>query len=409
VNLLKKAVLYVARAVGLTDPRLYQYIGARHSETGETVTASSVLGLSAAWACVNLVAGSVGSLPLMVYRTTGDTREVARNHRLYRILHDSPNADQTSLEFWEFIAASLELQGAGFSEKELNSAGQLVALHPPITPELMKVERQANGSYQYRWTDQFGKARVVGEDRMLHIRGFGGGLSTLAFGRQTFGIAQALERTTARTFANGTNYTGIFKVKESLDATQRAQLENLLQGKFVASLRDGVPMVLDRDAEWLSLSMSAEDAQMLESRGFSVEEVCRFFGVPPIMIGHGEKTSSWGTGIAEVTQGFVKYTLRKRLKRIEQALEKQLLTVADRVAGITIEFNLEGLLRGDSKARAEFYQYALQNGWMTINEVRRLENLPPVPGGDTPRMQSQNVPISGPRTVSDSQSEDEQV
>ena len=126
----------------------------------------------------------------------------------------------------------------------------------------------------------------------------------------------------------------------------------------------------------------------------SERRVCRFFGVPPFMVGHTEKTTSWGTGLEQQTLGFQKFTLRRRLKRIEQALAKQLLSPADRQAGLVIEFNLEGLLRGDSAARASFYQSMLGSGVMTINEVRALENLPPVEGGDVPRMQMQNVPIS---------------
>ena len=140
--------------------------------------------------------------------------------------------------------------------------------------------------------------------------------------------------------------------------------------------------------------IAPEDAQMLESRGFSVEEICRFFGVPPFMIGHTEKSTSWGTGLEQQTLGFQKFTLRRRLKRIEQALEKQLLRAEDRAAGLTIEFNLEGLLRGDSAGRAAFYQTMTQIGAMTINEVRALENLEKVEGGDVPRMQIQNVPIT---------------
>jgi HK97 family phage portal protein len=140
--------------------------------------------------------------------------------------------------------------------------------------------------------------------------------------------------------------------------------------------------------------MKPEDAQMLESRAFSVQEVCRFFGVPPFMIGHTEKVTSFGSGLTEQVLGFQKFTLRRRLKRIEQALEKQLLTAAERAAGMSIEFNLDGLLRGDATARATFYQQMTQIGAMTINEVRALENLPAVTGGEVPRMQMQNVPIT---------------
>jgi HK97 family phage portal protein len=153
-------------------------------------------------------------------------------------------------------------------------------------------------------------------------------------------------------------------------------------------------MLLDRGMKWQQLNITPEDAQMLESRKFSGEEICRIFGVPPAMVGYGDKSSNWGTGKEVDVLGFQKFTLRRRLKRVEQAVQKQLLTAADRVAGITIEFNMEALLRGESEARARFYQTMTQIGAYTSNEVRALENLPPVPGGDVSRMQMQNVPIT---------------
>lgn len=195
-------------------------------------------------------------------------------------------------------------------------------------------------------------------------------------------------------FENGVQTTGVLSSDKVFTAEQRKQAEALLQEKFVGSVNAGRPMLLDNGLKWEQISINPEDAQMLETRRFGVEEICRIFGVPPHMIGHTENSTSWGTGLEQQTLGFQKFTLRKRLERIEQALQKQLLSRADRQNGITIEFNVEGLLRGDSAARSNFYQSALQNGWMTINEVRALENMPPVTGGDTPRMQMQNVPIT---------------
>jgi HK97 family phage portal protein len=397
VNLLQKAVSYLARSIGLTDPRLYQALGSVPTSSGETVNTASVLGLAAAWACVNLLAGTIASLPLMVYRTRGGARTVASDHPLYRILHDSPNADQTALDFWEFVCASLELHGNAYAEVVRARNGRIIALGVPITPELVTVRRLDTGALEYEWVDQ-GRRIIAGQDRVLHIRGFGGnplgGLSTLSAGRQSFGLAQAIERASGDTFRNGVRPSGLLKTADTLTIDQRKQAEELLQEKFAGAINAGRPMLLDRGMDWVQLSISPEDAQMLQSRAFSVEEVCRFFGVPPFMVGHTEKTTSWGTGLEQQTLGFQKFTLRRRLKRIEQALEKQLLSVADRLAGITIEFNLEGLLRADSAARASFYQLMLTNGVMTINEVRSLENLPPVEGGDEPRMQMQNVPIT---------------
>jgi len=400
VTLWQKAVGYIRRALSLTNPDGWLPDGGR-SNAGETVSESSVLGLSAGWACVNLIAGTIGSLPLMVYRTNaaGD-RAPAKDHPLYRVLHDSPNADQTALDFWEGAAASLELKGNALAEIERAEGGRVIAI-TPVAWDVVAVRRDQDGVLVYSWG---GRTRAQGD--VLHIRGFGGapegGMSTLAYGRHTFGLAQAVEKVAGVTFANGIRPSGVLKFKEWLKADQRDAAKERLETAFRGAMDAGKPLVLEGGVEWTPLTMNLADAQLLQSRGLSIEDICRYFGVPPIMIGHGEKTSSWGTGVQEVTQGFVKYTLRRRLKRIEQALEKQLLTAADRAAGVRIEFSLEGLLRGDSAARSSFYQSALTNGWMTINEVRALENLAPVEGGAVPRMQSQNTPITavpGPRAA----------
>lgn len=355
--------------------------------TGEV----AVLGLAAAWACVNLLAGTIASLPLMVYRTTNGRREVAPDHPLYRVLHDSPNADQTSLDYWEFVAACLELKGDAFSEKETRNDGTIIALDVPIAPDFVTVRRRDNGDLEYEVTTN-GRRRTVPQDRMLHIRGFGGsplgGLSTLSFGRAAFASALAVERAASDTFRQGARSVGAFVSDKQLTGPQMTEAQDQIAEKYQAAVSAGRPLILNNGFQWHALSINPDDAQMLESRAFSVEEVCRFFGVPPFMIGHTEKSTSWGTGLEQQTLGFQKFTLRRRLKRIEQALEKQLLTPKDRVQGVTIEFNLEGLLRGDSKSRAEFYRAGLGDtqkpGWMTRNEVRRLENLPPVEGWDDP-------------------------
>lgn len=378
------------RRLSLTDGRDWS----APASSGVTVSEASVLALSAAWACVNLLAGTIASLPLVVYRTNGaGRREVASGHYLYRILHDSPNYDQTAMDFWEGGVAALELRGNMHARLE-RFGGRLVALHPIYAPS---VSRQPDGSLRYRWTEN-GKTWDEPQENVLHIRGFGGsplgGLSTLGHGREVFGTSQAVNTTAAAMFANGLRSSAAISFKDWLTKDQRDPFEAALSEKFVGAHNAGRPIVLEGGAELKTLSFSPEDAQMLESRAFSVEEVCRIFGVPPHMIGHTEKSTSWGTGLEQQTLAFQKFTLRKRLKRIEQALEKQLLTPSDRVAGVTIEFNLEGLLRGDSVARAAFYESGLRNGWTTINEVRSLENLPPVEGGDVPRTQMQNVPIN---------------
>ena len=390
-----KAAATVIRSLTVREPEGW-YTDAMRGDAGEIVSGESVLGLSAVWACVNLLSGTIASLPLMVYqRDRNGERVVARDHPLYRVLHDSPNYDQTSVDFWEFACAAIELWGNAYARVE-RSAGQVRGLHP-INPALVSVRRLSNGSLEYRWTED-GRSYVETDRTMLHIRGFGGnplgGMSTLHFGRNAFSLARAIDRSAGGMFRNGLRPSGVLTFDKWLSPEQRELAEGRLADKFLGAANSGKPLILEGGTKWEQLTINPEDAQMLESRGFSVEEICRFFGVPPFMIGHTEKSTSWGTGLEQQTLGFQKFTLRRRLKRIEQACEKQLLTTDDRARGVTIEFNLEGLLRADSAGRARFYQQMTAIGAMTINEVRALENLPPVAGGDVPRMQMQNVPIT---------------
>lgn len=387
VNLWQKALWVVTGRPKLST---VEHWPRDNSYAGVAVSEASVLALSAAWACVNLLAGTIASLPLMVYRLDASgNRVVAKDHPLYRVLHDSPNADQTAMDFWEGGNAAIELKGAMHAHKEM-IGGRLVALTPMNNPTCRRLD---NGRLLYSWVEN-GQRREAFEEDVFRVRGFMGGMSTITAGCQVFGHATAVNTASQTTFANGMRPSGVLTVPGVLKAEQREPLEKALGDKFVGSVNAGRPMLLEAGVTWQQLTINPEDAQMLESRAFSVEEVARLFGVPPHMIGHTEKSTSWGTGLEQQTLGFIQFTLRKRLKRIEQAIEKQLLTAVDRAQGVTVEFNLEGLLRGDSVGRAAFYQSGLQNGWTTINEVRKLENLAPVAGGDTPRMQMQNVPIT---------------
>ncbi len=394
MNLFRKMADAVLRRLTVREPDGWVAPG-QMGDAGETVSVDSVMSLSAVWACVNLLSGTIASLPLMVYRTDrSGARIIARDHPLYRVLHDSPNFDQTAVDFWEFICASIELRGNAYARIE-RSGGRVTGLHPIYCE--VSVRRLSNGSLQYRWTEE-GKAYVERDENVFHIRGFGGnplgGMSTLHFGRNTFSLARAIDKSAGGMFKNGLRPSGVLTFAEWLSPEHRALAKKELAEQFLGAANSGRPLILEGGTKWEQLTISPEDAQMLESRGFSVEEICRFFGVPPFMIGHTEKSTSWGTGLEQQTLGFQKFTLRRRLKRIEQAAEKQLLTPQDRAAAVTIEFNLEGLLRADSAGRARFYQQMTAIGAMTINEVRALENLPRVEGGDEPRMQMQNVPIT---------------
>lgn len=362
---------------------------------GVYVNDQSAMRLSAFWACVVIKASTVGSLPLPVFRRINGASVPATDTALWRVLHDSPNADQTPTDYWECVMVSLLLRGNHYARKMRGAGGKLVALDP-IRPDVVTVYRRSNGRLGYRWHWD-GKSHDVDEEEIFHVRGFGGGplggLSTLRYARETLGIAIAADRAAGAMFANGVKPSGALKFKEWIDAEKRGEYRELVEDKFAGAMNAGRPFVLEGGAEWQQISMNADDAQLLESRGWSVEEICRWFLVPPVLIGHNEKTTSWGTGIEQILLGFLKFSLNPYLRRIRQTIWKQLMTPAERAAGLFAEFNVEGLLATDSQGRANFYQKMTAIGAYTINEVRAKENLPPVPNGDVPRIQMQNAPI----------------
>lgn len=360
----------------------------------------AAVGLSATWACVQLIAGTIASLPLMVYRTDKNgVRTVAHDHPLYFVLHDSPNYDQTAVDFWEFMAASIELQGNAYAVIERRRNGELYALHP-VRPDKVTARRSNDGGIEYEWTEE-GRRIVKAGESVLHIRGPMGdalsGASTLAVCRGVFDDAMSAENAAGAMFGNSINPSGILSTRPEvrLSKEQRENLEKALAEKHAGAVRRGAPMVVDNGMTWTQLSINPHDAEMLETRKFNGEQVCRLFGVPPAMVGYGDKASNWGTGKEVDVLGFQKFTLRKRLKRIEQALAKQLVPLAQRRAeGLTIEFNFEGLLRGDTASRYDAYERAIRMGIATRNEVRALENLPPIEGGDVVTVQMQDVPLA---------------
>lgn len=385
---------YWTRPLSLLSPNGWAG-NSQRADAGVPVNTETLLSLSSVWACVSLVSDIIASLPLMVYQERKGLKTVAYDHPLFGLLHDNPNYDQTVVDFLSYMCAAQELWGNSYAMIERIN-GRVTSL-TPINPMWVVVRRIETGAIEYRWS-QYGQEHIEIDENVLHIRGFGGdplgGMSTLHFGRQTFGLASAINIAAGTTFANGMRPSGALAFDKFLTAEQRAITETKLVEKFMGAINAGRPIVLEGGTKWTPLTINPEDAQMLESRAFSIEEVCRYFRVPPVMIGHTEKTTSWPTGVEQ--QGLIlkQYTIGPRCKRMETALMKQLLTADDIAKGISIEFNMEGLLRGDSAGRADYYGKMTAIGAMTINEVRAKENLPPVDGGDVPRMQMQNVPIT---------------
>lgn len=384
----------LARSLGLTDSSAWSLVGHGPTAAGKVVTPKAALSISAVWACVRLLSETVGSLPFALYRTlpSGD-RADATDDPLYTLIHDAPSADFTAAEFWEGVVLMLCLWGNAYALKE-TIGGRLVAL-TPLRSDLMRVARNRQGAREYHYSRPDGRHEVWTEDRIFHVRGFGGGdigLSPISYARQSLGTAMAADEFAGTMFANGARPTGILTTDRVLTAAQRRQVEDNLVAPFVGSENAGGVMVLEADFKFHPVTMTPEDAQFLETRAFHVEEICRWYRVPPFMVGHTEKTTSWGSGLEQQLIGFLTFSLRPYLTRIEQAVRRSLIRPEHR-AQLKPEFKVEGLLRTDSAARSAFYAVMVTNGIMTRNEVRRLENLPPLPGGDELTVQSQNVPL----------------
>jgi HK97 family phage portal protein len=363
--------------------------------SGKSVTVDAAMQLSTVWACVRLISETVATLPLMLYRDQGSSgRVIASDDPLYALLHSAPNADFTAVEFWEGVVLSLCLWGNAYAKKEMMGA-RLVAL-TPLLADRMIVARTQSGALEYRYSDSKGRA-VYREDQIFHVRGFGGsadtGLSPISFARQSLGTAMAADEMAGALFANGMRPTGILTVEQVLDPIQRTQVRENIVAPLIGSDKAGGVMVLEAGMKFLPITMTPEDSQFLQTRAFHIEEICRWFRVPPFMVGHTEKSSSWGTGLEQQLIAFLAFSLKPYLARIEQAVSRSLVPVTQRHI-LKPEFKVEGLLRTDSAARSAFYAIMVQNGIMTRNEVRRLENLPPLSGGDELTVQSQNVPLS---------------
>ncbi|HEN3282370.1 TPA: phage portal protein [Yersinia enterocolitica] len=350
------------------------------SSSGKVVTADKVIQLAAAWACVRLISESVSTLPLKLYKRMPDgSRGTATDHPLYPVLCRSPNSEMTPSRFMLMLVASICLRGNAFIEKRM--IGNRVVSLIPLLPQNMVVKRLNNGQLEYTYTEN-GKKRVIPVKTMMHIRGFGldgmCGLMPMNTGRDVFGSAMAIEESAAKVFENGMQNSGFLSSKAALKDSQREALRKSISA-FTGSKNAGKVMVLEADLTYQSVTMNPEDAQMLESRAFSIEEICRWFRVPPFMVGHMTKQSSWASSVEGMNLLFLSNTLRPLLVNIEQEIVRCLLAGDE---DYFAEFSVEGLLRADSAGRSAYYTTALQNGWMNRNDVRRLENLPPIPGGD---------------------------
>jgi HK97 family phage portal protein len=347
--------------------------------------------ITTVYACVRVLAEAVAGLPLHLYQYKKNSKEKATKHSLYRILHDEPNEEMTSFIWRETMMCHLLLNGNAYAQIIREGSGKILALYP-LMPDKMSVDRAPNGQiiYSYRRTDDDsptlgkGSTVVLPSDQVFHIPGLGYdglvGYSPIAMAKNSIGMAIATEEYGAKFFANGATpsavleHPGVIKNIENLRSSWASNYGGSANAHRVAILEEGLV--------YKPISISPEQAQFLESRKFQVSEIARIFRVPPHMIGDLERSTF--SNIEQQALEFVKYSIGPWLVRWEQAMHRALLLDTEKDKYF-LKFNVDGLLRGDYQSRMSGYATGRQNGWMSANDIRELEDLDKIPaelGGD---------------------------
>jgi len=360
-------------------------------EGASNIGPDGALQISAVWACIDIRASTIASLPFFAYETVNGEKQLARNSRLYSLLHESPNSRMTPFEFWRAMIMNHDLRGNAYARLDRGVGGEVVAMWPmPADQVTVKVLDDGSMVYEYMIG---GDIAILSDQNVLHLKNLGNGttgLSKLEFMRGTTDEAVKAQGAALKVFGSGGKPTGTLMIDRVLNKEQRKNLLDNFAG--MAEGNTSRLYLLEASMKYQQLSMSPEDQQLLETRQYGVEEVCRWFGVPPVLVSHANVTT-WGTGIEQILDGFYKLQLRPILVSIEQATRKRVMTPKQRAIH-SIEFSFDALLRGSLAQRMEIYAKATQNGIFTSSECRQFENMPPDPDGNKLRAQSNLVPLA---------------
>lgn len=373
------------------------------SIAGKSVTERSAMQMTAVYACVRILSEAIAGLPLHLYRYTDKgSKEKAIDHPLYLLLHDEPNSEMSSFVFRETLMTHLLLWGNAYAQIIRNGKGEVIALYP-LMPNKMTVDRDQNGHLYYSYLHSSeeadtmkGSTVILQPQDVLHIPGLGFdglvGYSPIAMAKNAIGLAIATEEYGAKFFANGAAPSGVLEHPGTIK--DPSKVREAWQTQFGGSQNSGKVAVLEEGMKYTPISISPEQAQFLETRKFQINEIARIFRVPPHMLADLEKSSF--SNIEQQSLEFVKYTLDPWVIRWEQTLARTLFT-SDEKKEYFFKFNVDGLLRGDYSSRMSGYATARQNGWMSANDIREMENLDRIPaeeGGDLYLINGNMLPMA---------------
>ncbi|WP_293006859.1 phage portal protein [Nitrosomonas sp.] len=365
------------------DPQVIELFGGTQASSGYAVNETTAGRVSAVAACVQLIGGTIASLPLPIYEETSVGRKKIKP-RLHKLLNLEPCRAWTAAAMTERWIRSIAFRGDAFSEIIRDRSGEPLRIIPRH-PDRIRVTVTDDGDISYAYQPKNGNAYGIHSDDMLHIPGFGydgetgRGMSVIKHAaQQSIGIALAADDFSGQFFRNSGMQKHLITSDSKMEADLIEKLRNEYVKKYGGGNNVGLPMILTEGLSLKEISLSSADAELLDSRKYQVIDIARAFGVPPVMIGANETTTSWGSGIEQLTLGFIKFLLKFYLIKIEQELNRKFYPNQDKF----VEYNLKGLLGGDSEAEAKSLREALGGsqgpGYMTLNEVRRINNLPEV-------------------------------
>lgn len=363
--------------------------------TNKNVTEQTSIQLTSVYACVRVIAETIASLPLNVYRRNGDgSQEVAHDHELQWLLHDVPNDEMTSFVWREQMLTQLLLWGNSYTQIIRSGKKSIVQLYPLLSSN-MSVDREANGNLKYEYQLADGSTVQLRPEEVLHIPalGFDGvmGYSPIALAKAAIGLSLAAEEYGGKFFANGAMPTGVLEHPGKPKDMERVRAS--WNKAYGGSENAGKVAILEEGMKFSRISMPNNEAQFLETRKFQVNEICRIYRVPPHMIGDLEHATF--SNIEHQSISFAVHTIRPWVVRIEQAINRALIPENER-GKVYVRFNMDGLMRGDYKSRMEGYAIARQNGWMSANDIRALEDMNLIPdeeGGNRYLVNGNMVPI----------------
>jgi HK97 family phage portal protein len=353
------------------------------ASSGKTVNEKTAMQTSVVYACVRIIAETIASLPFHTYRSTPTGKEKATDHDLYFLLHSEPNDEMTSFIFRETLVGHLLLWGNAFAQIVRDGRGRITELYP-LMPDRMSVDRNDKGDIYYIYT-KGGEQVTLRASEILHIPGLGFdglvGYSPIAMAKNAVGMALAVEEFGSKFFANGANPSGVLEHPGVLKDPKkvRESWNQLYQGTG----NSHKVAVLEEGLQYKRIGIPPNEAQFLETRKFQLNEICRIFRVPPHMVADLDKSSF--SNIENQSLNFVIHTIRPWLVRIEQAINRAVLSKEEKKQYF-VSFSVEGLLRGDYQSRMSGYSIGIQNGFMSPNDVRELENWNHIEDGDIYRV-----------------------